>query len=143
MVSAAHTPACDRQVTSTSIHMAKPGPAIWHSLAVTHRYKRAHCLWLEPFQIADYAGMVRRLVPSAAGVRNVHLCFARQQYWDKRIPALIENSDGHRPAHGLAMPCAGALVSPPGYSSPQLRRHGTAAVAWPANPLARRFVSPA
>jgi hypothetical protein len=24
-------------------------------LTVTHRYKRAHCLWLEQFQIADYA----------------------------------------------------------------------------------------
>jgi hypothetical protein len=28
-------------------------------LAVTHRYKRTHCLWLEQFQIADSARMVR------------------------------------------------------------------------------------
>jgi hypothetical protein len=33
--------------------------ALWSQalafLAVTHRYKRTHCLWLEQFQIAEYA----------------------------------------------------------------------------------------
>jgi hypothetical protein len=51
--SQAHMPSCNRQVTSTSIRMARPGPAT--APAVTHRYKRAHCLWLEQFQIADSA----------------------------------------------------------------------------------------
>jgi hypothetical protein len=51
---------CNRQVTSTSIHMANPGPVI--APAVTHRYKRTHCLWLEQFQIADSARL--RLGPT-------------------------------------------------------------------------------
>ena len=46
---------CKRQVTSTSIHMANQARLAF--LAVTHRYKRTHCLWLEQFQIADYFGM--------------------------------------------------------------------------------------
>jgi len=29
-------------------------------LAVTHRYERTHCLWLEPFQIADSARLTDR-----------------------------------------------------------------------------------
>ena len=44
----------DAKLTSTSVHMAEPGPG-YPLLAVTHRYKRAHCLWLEQFQIADLA----------------------------------------------------------------------------------------
>jgi hypothetical protein len=31
-----------------------PNQARLAFLAVTHRYKRTNCLWLEPFQIADY-----------------------------------------------------------------------------------------
>jgi hypothetical protein len=31
-----------------------PNQARLAPLAVTHRYNRAHCLWLEQFQIADY-----------------------------------------------------------------------------------------
>ena len=33
-------------------------------LAVTHRYKRARCLWLEQFQIADSVLDVCRVQPS-------------------------------------------------------------------------------
>ena len=50
--SQAHMPSCNLQVTSTSIHMAKPGST--SPLAVTHRHNRTHRLWLEQFQIADY-----------------------------------------------------------------------------------------
>jgi hypothetical protein len=45
----AHMPSRNRQVTSTATRMAKPGPASVPT--VTHRYKRAHCLWFEQFQI--------------------------------------------------------------------------------------------
>ena len=38
-----------------------PNQARLALLAVTHRYKRTHCLWLEQFQIADYARVVYRL----------------------------------------------------------------------------------
>jgi hypothetical protein len=51
--SQAYMPSCNRQVTSTSIHMAKPGPVAL--LAVTYRCERTHCLWLDQFQIAEYA----------------------------------------------------------------------------------------
>jgi hypothetical protein len=50
--SQAHVPSCNRQVTSTSVHMAKPGPAT--APAVTHRCNRTHCLWLEQFQICRF-----------------------------------------------------------------------------------------
>ena len=46
-------PSCNRQVTPTSIHMANQARLAF--LAVTHRYKRTHCLWPEQFQIADSA----------------------------------------------------------------------------------------
>ena len=45
--SQAYMSSCNPQVTSTSIQ------ARLAFLAVTHRYKRTHCLWLEQFQIAD------------------------------------------------------------------------------------------
>ena len=47
---------CNPQVTSTSIHMANQARLAF--LAVTHRYKRTHCLGLEQFQIADSARLV-------------------------------------------------------------------------------------
>ena len=45
-------PSCNRQVTLTSIHMANQARLAF--LAVTHRYERINCLWLEQFQIAEY-----------------------------------------------------------------------------------------
>ena len=48
MVSA-HMPSCNGQVTSTSVHMAKPGSA--SAPRITHRNNRTLCLWLEQFQI--------------------------------------------------------------------------------------------
>jgi hypothetical protein len=65
--SQAHLPSCNRRVTSTSIRMANPGPAT--APAVTHRYKRTHCLWLEQFQIADSARLVSAW-PVRAGARR-------------------------------------------------------------------------
>jgi hypothetical protein len=47
---------------STWPNQARPAP-----LAVTHRYNRGDCLWLEPFQIAEYLLVlrpVRVLVPT-------------------------------------------------------------------------------
>ena len=38
----AYMPSCNRRVTSTSTHMAKPGPA--SAPALTHRNNRTHCL---------------------------------------------------------------------------------------------------
>ena len=55
--SQAHLPSCNRQVTPTSFHMANQARLAF--LAVTHRYKRTHCLWLEQFQIESVAGLVR------------------------------------------------------------------------------------
>jgi len=49
--SQAYISSCNPQVRSTSIHMANQARLAF--LAVTHRYKRTHCLWLEQFQIAD------------------------------------------------------------------------------------------
>jgi len=37
--------------------MAKPGRLVL--LAVTHRYRRIHCLWPDQFQIAEYLRLVR------------------------------------------------------------------------------------
>jgi hypothetical protein len=60
--SQAHMPSCNLQVTSTSIHMAKPSP-----VSAARGYaplKRTHCLWLEQFQIAEYGCLlVGRLLP--------------------------------------------------------------------------------
>jgi hypothetical protein len=42
---------------ATTTPLGPPGPATkarLAPLAVTHRYNRARCLWLEQFQIADY-----------------------------------------------------------------------------------------
>jgi hypothetical protein len=58
LCSQTHVPSSNQQVTSTSIQM--PGQARLAFLAVTHRYKRTHCLWLEQFQIADSARVVMR-----------------------------------------------------------------------------------
>jgi hypothetical protein len=66
--SQAHLPSCNRQVTSTSIPMAKPGRLPLP--AVTHRYKRAHCLWLEQFQIADSA---LKVCPGATVMHGAHI----------------------------------------------------------------------
>jgi hypothetical protein len=44
------------------------GPMALALIAVTHRYKRAHCLWLEQFQIAGSGGVIAgssRLHPRA------------------------------------------------------------------------------
>jgi len=49
--SQAYMSSCNPQVTSTSIHMANQARLAF--LAVTHRYKRTHCLWHEQFQTAD------------------------------------------------------------------------------------------
>ena len=78
--SQAHLPSCNRQVTSSSIHMAKPGPAT--APAVTHRYKRTHCLWLEQFQIADLARF--RELPSRPGrsAQIGQLCADRREFCD-------------------------------------------------------------
>ena len=38
-------------------------------LAVTHRYNRTHCLWLEQFQIADYAQRQLAVTPQPAALR--------------------------------------------------------------------------
>jgi hypothetical protein len=55
--SQAHMPSCNRHGASTSVHTARPA---WLALlAVTHRNNRTRCLWLEQFQIADYAPIRR------------------------------------------------------------------------------------
>jgi hypothetical protein len=44
----------------------RPGDRI---IVVTHRYQRAHCLWLEQFQIAEYARRVDEPGAQVAGHR--------------------------------------------------------------------------
>src|SRR5260370_19150562 len=65
---------CNREVTSTSIHMANQARLAF--LAVTHRYKRTHCLWLEQFQIADYAcsdGALKSTVTASRSPRSARI----------------------------------------------------------------------
>ncbi len=73
---------CNRQVTSTSIHMANQARLAF--LAVTHRYKQNHCLWLEQFQIAEYA--LIHPVPSGADVA-------------RRLSVMARRRRACRPAH--------------------------------------------
>ena len=47
-----------------------PNQARLAFLAVTHRYKRTNCLWLEPFQIADSARVVLPGIDSGLGRRS-------------------------------------------------------------------------
>jgi hypothetical protein len=39
-------------------------------LAVTHRYNRTHCLWLEQFQIAEYLLLQRHRLPLREDYRS-------------------------------------------------------------------------
>ena len=69
---------CNPQVTSTSIHMANQARLAF--LAVTHRYKRAHCLWLEPFHTfpAD-SGCPRKRAGGAGGRTQITaLCMGKR-----------------------------------------------------------------
>ena len=54
-------------------------------LAVTHRYNRTHCLWLEQFQIADYSCIGERGVAAGRPTHIRQLCAAvAAKNWRKR-----------------------------------------------------------
>ena len=77
-------PSCNRQVTSTSVHTAKPDSA--SAPAVTHRNNRTHCLWLEQFQIAEYALPVDDKLPGSGVGQNC-------QFWGAYFCSPLLNAD--------------------------------------------------
>ena len=108
--SQAHLPSCNRQATPTSVHIAEPGPA-----AAPRGHappQRAHCLWPEQFQIADYLclpSLTELMWHRAISSGSVHAsCRAAQAPG----PALRNWPDHH--AHRLRAACQARLTRPAG-----------------------------
>jgi hypothetical protein len=90
-------------------------------LAVTHRYKQTNCLWLEQFQIADYALGRRWLTMVTDSTQNIPFCAA-----SRRHPTTVDGNDKIHLWHLTMYPSAAIGPTAAGPSGSARRQVGLA-----------------